>query len=127
MTGGALDLSESERRQLYDLEVSLWLPETRFDRALMERTLAPEFVEFGRSGRIWSCEQCLTVAPASFSIRLPLPDFGVRRLAQDIALATYVSDVDFKPTIEVANRSSIWRRGGSLGWEIVFHQGTPRA
>lgn len=122
-----LELSESEGRRLYELEVSLWQPETRFDRPRMEKTLAPGFFEFGRSGRKWTREQCLDVSPAPFSVKLPLPEFSVRLVSKDIALATYVSDVDFSGVVEVANRSSVWRRGGPLGWQIVFHQGTPRA
>lgn len=127
MSQGPLRLDDVDECRLYDLEVSLWIPETRFDRSLMEKTLAPEFFEFGRSGRTWRRDQCLDVSPTPFKIKLPLPKFAIRLVSADVALATYVSDVDFSGVVEVANRSSIWRRGGPLGWQILFHQGTARA
>ena len=38
-------------QELRGLEESLWRAETRFDRKYMDAVLAPDFAEFGRSGR----------------------------------------------------------------------------
>lgn len=46
----ASELSEEDRRALMRLEESMWREETRFDKAFMERALAPDFFEFGRLG-----------------------------------------------------------------------------
>lgn len=56
--------------------------------------------------------------------KLPLPEFGVHLMTDEVALVTYRTEmgVDFK---EAANRSSIWRRGRDGAWKLVFHQGTP--
>lgn len=111
---------------LYDLEVSLWVAETRGDRAYMDRVLGDAFVEFGRSGRKYTRDQILD-APieGEIEIRLPLPAFRVRLIADGVALATYRSDVGFGGEIEKANRASLWRRDESGDWHLEFHQGTP--
>lgn len=116
MTADELDL-------LQRLEESLWRPETRWDREYMERTLAPEFVEFGRSGRIWSRDQILATPPMPLEAKLPLPDFGFTLVTADVALVTYRSQV-LQPEPLHANRSSLWRREAGT-WRMVFHQGTP--
>jgi hypothetical protein len=88
----------------------------------MQRVLAPDFREFGRSGRVYRREDTLAVAPTPFEARFPLPEFAVRLIAPDIALATYRSEVAFGD-LEHGNRSSLWSRDGG-GWTIRFHQGT---
>ncbi len=111
--------------ELRELEESLWRPETRFDDAYMRRVLAPDFFEFGRSGRIYVLEDTLAAAPAPFDTQLPLPGFTVREPAPGVALVTYVSRVDYGAEgVLAANRSSLWIRHGD-GWRLAFHQGTP--
>ena len=48
----SLKFTAEDRALLMSLECSLWQSQTRFDRAYVEKTLAPDFFEFGRSGRI---------------------------------------------------------------------------
>ena len=48
-----MELSSDEKRKLQQLEEGLWIAGTRFDMEWMERTLAPDFFEFGRSGRVY--------------------------------------------------------------------------
>lgn len=116
-------LDDQKRRRLYELEESLWRAETRFDREYMDELLAEDFVEFGRSGRTYSREECLAVSDQEIDIDLPLDDFEVRDVAEGVVLVTYVSVVQYEE-LEVANRSSLWvRRDGE--WRLRFHQGTP--
>jgi hypothetical protein len=44
----ASELSEEDRTALMRLKEAMWREETRFDKAFMERALAPDFFEFGR-------------------------------------------------------------------------------
>ena len=111
-------------RTLYALEESLWRPETRFDRALMERTLAADFFEFGRSGRVWTREDCLAHDYQEINARLPLDNFAVHDVSDDVVMVTYVSAVTYDGVEELANRCSVWRRVGG-DWQLRFHQGTP--
>ena len=108
--------------ELIGLERALWQAETRFDTEFMERTLAPDFLEHGRTGRVWTRAE--TIAATGDSIDANLRDIAVSQLAQDVALLTYVSEVQHE-ALDLANRASIWvRRDGR--WQLRFHQGTPR-
>jgi hypothetical protein len=119
-----MTLSADEHDQLRRLEESLWRAETRFDRHHMNEVLAPDFVEFGRSGRVYRREDTLNVPAQSIDAMLPLAKFAVRSIATDVALVTYVSEVTYGEVTEVANRSSLWSRHEGA-WRIRFHQGTP--
>ena len=119
-----MTLSAEEHDQLRWLEESLWRAETRFDRDHMNEVLAPDFLEFGRSGRVYRREDTLDVPAQSGDATLPLAKFAVRSIAADVALVTYVSEVTYGQVKEVANRSSLWSRHAG-GWRIRFHQGTP--
>ena len=47
--------------ELIELEHALWRAETRFDDEFMERILADDFGEFGRSGRVYARADTLAV------------------------------------------------------------------
>ena len=113
-----------EAEELERLEESLWRTDTRFDREYMESILAPDFFEFGRSGRTYARDDTLSIEPSKIKAQLPLRDFKVVRLAEDVRLVTYTSEVWAEDGVELANRSSLWLRTTS-GWMLKFHQGTP--
>ncbi len=113
-----------DRTALQRLEESLWRPETRFDRKLMEQVIAPDFFEFGRSGRIYERADTLGAAPQPIDAILPLPDFKVRLLNADTAQVTYNSAVRSNGIVDYGRRSSIWSKT-ARGWVLRFHQGTP--
>jgi hypothetical protein len=107
--------------QLVELEHALWQAQTRFDNDFMERVLAEDFAEFGRSGRVYA--RADTLAVTGETIEAHLRDFRLSMLAEDVALLTYVSEVRHQ-VLDLANRSSIWVRRDSR-WQLRFHQGTP--
>ena len=119
-----MELSEHDRVMLQRLEEELWREVTRFDRKRMTEIIAPDFLEFGRSGRICRREDSLTVSQQPIDAVFPLPDFEVRLLHSDIAQVTYNSAVRYDGVVQRARRSSIWSRTPS-GWILRFHQGTP--
>jgi len=108
---------------LRELEESLWRSETRFDPAYMDRILAPDFFEFGRSGRTYTREDTLAAPAHEIDARLPLENFAAHPIASNVFLVTYVSEVTYEE-VEVGNRSSLWSRTDA-GWQLRFHQGTP--
>jgi hypothetical protein len=55
---------------------------------------------------------------------LLLPDYSVKLVAADVALATYTSEVRYGDKIEVGRCSSLWVKDGGR-WQLRFHQGTP--
>jgi len=119
-----MELSSADHEALRRLEEDLWREATRFDATLMEKVFAPDFVEFGRSGRVYQRADILRVPRQRLEARLPLPDFRARLLAQDVAQVTYNSAVTYDGVVEHGRRSSIWTRAEG-GWVLRFHQGTP--
>ncbi|MDE2836715.1 MAG: DUF4440 domain-containing protein [Chloroflexota bacterium] len=119
-----MEISTQDRQHLQRLEEGLWRTETRFDRAWMERVLAPGFFEFGRSGRAYSREETLAIPARPIDARFPLTNFDTRLLGPDVVQATYTSIETYDGEEQVANRSSIWLRTGD-GWRLLFHQATP--
>jgi hypothetical protein len=120
------ELSEEDRRALTRLEEAMWREETRFDKAFMERALAPDFFEFGRSGRTYTRQQILDSPREPIAAQLPLEDFRVRLLDANTAQLTYNSRARYKGVVESGRRSSIWSKSGDT-WVLRFHQGTPYA
>ena len=120
-----MDLSTQDLHDLEVFEESLWRAEVRFDRERMNQILAPDFFEFGRSGRVYQREDTLGVPAQPIDARLPLKDFTARLLDSNVAQVTYVSAVTYEGVEELTNRSSIWTRSGH-GWQLRFHQGTVR-
>lgn len=120
----AQNLSEDDRRALQHLEESLWIEGTRFDRCYMDRVVAADFTEVGRSGRIHTREAVLDCPRGPIDAAIPLPNFQARLLTPDVALVTYDSAVTYDGVVERGRRSSMWSRQGD-GWVLRFHQGTP--
>ncbi len=113
---------DSTEQQLIRLEHALWRAETRYDAEFMESVLADDFREFGRSGRVYARADTLAVTAVTIEARLR--DIEVQPIAEDVALVTYVSEVQHE-TLDLANRASVWiKRDGR--WQLRFHQGTPR-
>jgi hypothetical protein len=106
------------------LEEALWRPETRFDRTWMDRTLAPDFFEFGRSGRIYDRDGVISSPEEPIAATFPLESFAIHFVTADVLLATYVSRVIHNGEEVVGNRSSLWSRCDGQ-WRLRFHQGTP--
>ena len=105
------------------LEHTLWRAETRHDRALMEATFAPDFHEFGCSGRRYTREDLLPNGE-THDIDATLHALTVTEISDTIALVTYISELRRPTGTDWANRSSLWDRS-SDHWQIRFHQGTP--
>ena len=116
---------EDVRAELLRLELRLIQPKFRRDRAEVEKLLAPDFVEFGSSGKIWSRAEILSHLETESYTPPEISNLGCRMLCEDVALVMYRSvhaSTETREQIEVV-RSSIWRRDGA-GWQLCFHQGT---
>ena len=120
-------LQESDVAKLRKLEESLWQQATRCDLAYQEQVFAADFFEFGRSGRVYERSELLMDSDRAWEItaKLTLPKFSAKLIAAGLALVTYRSEVRRGKDLELANRTSLWSRGGKFGWQLRFHQGTP--
>ena len=109
---------------LKNLEEELWLEETRFDRLRMEGVFADKFFEFGRSGKIHSREEALSLGKSKIDTAIPLDNFQIQMITLEVALVTYNSSVTYDDITQKSRRSSLWLRTGK-SWRLQFHQGTP--
>lgn len=116
-------LSKEDKKELYELEESLWRPETRFDKDYFNSLLTEDFFEFGRSGRVYERDETLSAPMQEINIDLPLQDIQIHEVANSAALVTYISEVQYDE-LEIANRSSLWVKVDGR-WKLRFHQGTP--
>ena len=120
-----MQLTSEVVQELKSLEEKLLRPEVRRSREEMDALLADDFIEYGRSGRIYDKAAILETADQPFDGRLSLGEFSAKALAPSVALVNYSSilrHVDGSETHSL--RSSIWSRT-EKGWKLVFHQGTP--
>lgn len=124
-------MPEALHDALVALEVELHRGATRADRARMEALLHPQFLEFGRSGTLWTREATLDefAAPgaAAKAPAIHAHDFVLHPLADSLALLSYRSahvardGTHHRRTL----RSSVWQRNAAGDWQLRFHQGTP--
>ena len=107
------------------LETDFASADVRRSRARLEELIAPDFVEFGSSGRTYDAAAAMTAVLTDESPSIRIEDLKVRMLSEFIALVTYQSAID-RPAGDpvIARRSSIWRRDDGI-WRIAFHQSTP--
>ena len=108
------------------LEVELHHPAVRGDAARLDQLLHPEFVEYGRSGTVYSRADMFAhllaeAAPAT----IVADEFSLRSLGASVALLTYRSAhrTDDGALVRHTLRTSIWLRT-EAGWQMSFHQGT---
>lgn len=118
-----MNISGEDFENLRELEESLWISNKRFDREYMEKVLSSSFFEFGRSGRIYEREDTISAPALELSVKLPLKNFKVHPVSNDVVLVTYISEV-YYDGLSVSNRSSLWLKTPE-GWKLRFHQGTP--
>ena len=117
-------LNSEDQAELTRLEEAMWRPETRFDVAFQEARFSQDFIEFGRSGRVYNRDEIIRTDKHSIDATIPLPGLAFRQIDKDTVLLTYNSEAVYNGVREYARRSSIWSRTLS-GWVMRFHQGTP--
>ncbi len=114
-----------EEGELRALEERLAMPAAGDTPAVLASLLAPEFREFGRSGRIFDRAAALEELVRHERPRVVLENFKATVIAREVILVTYLSrsapGARSKPP---ALRSSVWCRRKDR-WQLVFHQGTP--
>jgi hypothetical protein len=124
MTQAKQPEQDALRDELKALELSLMDPAMRGNPDAVGALLAPEFVEFGASGRVFD-RAAIVAALAAEGTRVArkLSRFTLRELGPDAALVTCrVKRADGIETL----RSSVWQRRDGC-WQMVFHQGTQAA
>ena len=113
---------------LQRLEAELHHPGIRCSRERLEQLLHPGFHEVGRSGRRYTRETVIAyLVSQTEPPSVESGNYRVYPLAEGCVLLTYSSAhrASDGSILDAALRSSIWRRTES-GWQLYYHQGTPR-
>lgn len=124
-----MPLEEPDAELFYRLETSLHRPELRTSPQQVADLLADDFMEFGKSGRVYNKRGTIDAlagegSPTSSAL-IEVADFSVKRLSSDVVLVTYRSirsPAKAQKSNEVL-RSSIWKLNADR-WQMCFHQGT---
>jgi hypothetical protein len=125
-----MSLKEPDIDMFFALETSLHRPEIRASRQVVSDLIADDFIEFGKSGRVYNKQitvEALAGETTQASASLPyVSDFSVRSLSYCVVLVTYKSA---RPSADGQNndetlRSSIWKLMAGR-WQMILHQGTP--
>jgi len=118
-----MDIDATTILTLQAFEESMWRTETRFDRKYMDAVLHPEFVEIGRSGRMFSRADVLEMPWVEIGFQIPLGDLIFSDVANGAVLLTYTT-VPERSEHGAARRASVWVNEGDR-WLLRYHQGTP--
>jgi hypothetical protein len=128
MTGLAIVISGQHKaltEQLIALELQLQQPETRRSKALLNLLIAKDFEEIASSGVRFDKAHVLQRLPEEQAPSVEAFDFEVRLLSHDLAQVLYKAKLRKAGEMQtkLSLRSSLWQLN-SLGWQMVFHQGT---
>ncbi|MDI1286636.1 MAG: DUF4440 domain-containing protein [Reyranella sp.] len=105
-----------------DLETRLHRRVVRNSPESVAALLADDFVEFGRSGRVYGRREVIELLKTDATGEpVEVRDFAARHLSPTVVLVTY--KVVGSDRMNVVLRSSIWVLSGSA-WQMSFHQGT---
>ena len=106
------------------LEERLLENTVRSSREAVVELLAEDFLEFGKSGRVFDRDAILAeLQNESPILEHWLDDFEACQLGDDVVLVTYRIRAARDDGASTSLRSSIWVRRGDR-WQMVFHQGT---
>jgi hypothetical protein len=121
----AMRIGPQEAAKLEELEKSLHRREVRNAAQIVDQLLADDFVEIGRSGRVYDKTQILSaLAAESGVVAVETDNFQFRTIADGVVLLTYVTRTTDGAGSRAALRSSIWKQIDGR-WQMLFHQGTP--
>jgi len=115
--GGLRPPELSDEDHVVAMERSLLTDEVRADRAAVAALLHPDWQEVGRSGRLWTREDCLAeigpIDPVDVEV------VSTDRIGPDTILLLWRTSTADRSTL----RSTLWVRTGGQ-WQARFHQGT---
>jgi hypothetical protein len=120
-------MEENTSNLLKDLEIKLHQKEVRSDKKQLDELLHDDFFEIGRSGKFYTKQDILaSLSDEKLVSEIHSQDYSYKELAENSIMLTYKSaHKTTKGLLERHTyRTSIWRKT-SIGWRMLFHQGTP--
>lgn len=106
--------------EVISLELELLDPVRRADADRLEALLADDFVEVGRSGRVWQRHDIIAELAADPSmLDVLVGELAGQLVGPGLVMVRYTTERD----ADTVHRTGWWRREGS-GWRCWFHQAT---
>lgn len=111
---------------LVKLEKELHEPTVRKNRKRLDQLLHDSFTEIGRSGVLFDKNQIMSSLSSESSHSVWSQDYTTQTIDDELVLLTYRSaHVEANKTLSrFSRRASLWRLT-DLGWQMIYHQGTP--
>ena len=103
--------------QIFELEKALLSNEVRRNPHALNLLIADDFVEFGKSGKVWNKCDILASLPLEDQIDGEILNFSVIFQTSSIACVEY----KLSEGGEISLRRSIWKFIDER-WQIVFHR-----
>jgi hypothetical protein len=118
-------VSNAVAAELLRAEMQLLDPAFRRNRDKVGAWLAADFVEFGKSGRVWTRDSILDQLAHETCTPALVEDFACRLISEKVVLVTYRTVRPHSKTgaRETALRSSLWSLQSGK-WKMRFHQAT---
>jgi glyoxylase I family protein len=117
--------TEELSKHIRELELELLSPDTRRNPAELDKLIDNNFVEIGKSGKVWNKKSVIDALLNEPDTRITITDFSLTKISEDVVLAIYKAYHNHLEdnTSIMSIRSSVWKLSNA-GWKIIFHQGT---
>ena len=76
---------------LLKLEMSLWIEETRNNREFLDKILHKDFMEFGKSGKVFNKKDILEDTSTKINPIFPFENLNIKNISENTYLITYVA------------------------------------
>lgn len=112
--------------ELVKLEKELHDSSVRKNGKRLSQLLHDSFTEIGRSGVLFDKAHIMSALSSEAAHNVWSQDYVVQKIDDELVLLTYRSAwVDTDQTLSrFSRRASLWQLTG-LGWQMIYHQGTP--
>jgi hypothetical protein len=112
--------------KVIELEKKLLDPKVRKSKRELEQLFSDDFLEFGKSGKVYDKKQVITgLLNETFDIKYTPTNFNGQTLSPSVIHLTYDLEEDNGLVKTHSLRTSIWIKKDEK-WEINFHQGTKK-
>ena len=111
---------------LENLERELHEPLVRKDGKRLGQLLHDSFTEIGRSGILFDKDQIMSALNSESVNTVWSQDYAIQTIDDGLVLLTYRSArIESNQTLSrFSRRASLWQLT-DLGWQMIYHQGTP--
>lgn len=110
-------------QRLIKLEKKLLDPSLRKSREALDKLIADDFAEIGKSGSRYSKQDVLEHVTQEVDRKIESYGWEVRQIDEKVYIINYISFETVDGQRLDTLRTSLWKLNGD-NWQMIFHQGT---